>query len=258
MLRVAAVACAAALALWLSVAGASAAGGDDADPAPRPAATQKPAPPSSAPEPSPTRPTAEQQRAACAATLTARVQARYDRMRELEASFVQRTISALSPSGEVTTGHVALAKPGKMRWSYETPEPSLVVSDGETLWIFDPRAKEAQKLAVGEQFLSGAAFQFLLGNGRIAESFRVAADRCDGARVRLTLTPKTDATYQELELTVDAASGEAHATAVVDLFGNRTEVEFSEVRFDPGLAASTFRFVPDPGVRVIELAPVPR
>jgi outer membrane lipoprotein carrier protein len=251
MLRSAAVACAAALVLGLHGAAASAAGGDAPDPAPRPASGQKPAPPPGAAD---AKPIAQQQRADCAATLTARVQARYDRMRELEARFVQRTISALSPTGEVTTGHVALAKPGKMRWSYETPEPSLVVSDGETLWIFDPRAKEAQKLAVGEQFLSGAAFQFLLGNGRIAESFRVVADRCDGARVRLTLTPRADATYQELELTVDPASGEAHATAVVDLFGNRTEVEFSEIRFDRGLDANTFRFVPEPGVRVIELA----
>jgi outer membrane lipoprotein carrier protein len=187
--------------------------------------------------------------------LTARVQARYDRMRELEARFTQRTLSALAPSGDLTTGRVALAKPGKMRWSYETPEPSLVVSDGATLWIYDPAAREAQRFAVGEQFLSGAAFQFLLGSGRIADSFRVAADRCDAPRAHLTLTPKLDATYQSLELEVDTASGEAHASAVLDLFGNRTEVEFTELRYDSGLGASTFRFVPEPGVRVIELAP---
>jgi outer membrane lipoprotein carrier protein len=231
-----------AAAVSLAVASASAAGGDDiaASPAPKPAAPAKPAP--GAP-------------ADCAAMLTARVQARYDRMHELEARFTQRTYSALSPSGDLTTGRVALAKPGKMRWSYETPEPSLVVSDGATLWIYDPAAREAQKLAVGEQFLSGAAFQFLLGSGRIADSFRVAADRCDAPRAHLTLTPKIDATYQSLELEVDTASGEAHATAVLDLFGNRTEVEFTELRYDSGLGASTFRFVPDPGVRVIELAP---
>jgi outer membrane lipoprotein carrier protein len=201
-----------------------------------------------------TRPKTPPVAADCAAALTARVQARYDGMRELEARFTQRTMSALSPNGDVTTGHVALAKPGKMRWSYEAPEPSLVVSDGATLWIYDPRAREAQKLAVGEQFLSGAAFQFLLGSGRIADTFRVQADRCDAPRAKLTLVPKADATYESLELEIDAASGEARATAVVDLFGNRTEVEFSELRYDRGLPPSTFRFTPEPGVRVIDLA----
>jgi outer membrane lipoprotein carrier protein len=237
--------------LGVSVVAASS-GGDGADSAPAPkaestASSAMPAKPEPAAKPSAT--------TACAEALTARVQARYDRMRELEARFTQRTFSALSPGGERTTGRVALAKPGKMRWSYETPEPSLVVSDGATLWIYDPRAREAQKLAVGEQFLSGAAFQFLLGSGRIADSFRVTAERCDAPRATLELTPKNDATYQALELEVDSATGEAHATAVLDLFGNRTEVEFSEIRYDRGLDSGTFEFTPASDVRVIELAP---
>jgi outer membrane lipoprotein carrier protein len=225
-----------ALSIALSIAGtwAGAAGGDpDAE------AARAPSPPAPA-------------AADCAAALTARVQARYDRMRDLEARFVQRTASALAPSGEKMSGRVVLAKPGRMRWSYETPEPSEVVSDGRTLWIYDPAAREAQRFAVGEQFLSGAAFQFLLGSGRIADSFHVSADRCDAPRVRLTLRPKADATYQALELEIDAASGEASATAVLDLFGNRTEVEFSELRYDRAPAASTFEFAPPPGVRVLE------
>ncbi len=239
-----------AAALCLSAVAAGAAGGDDA-PAATPAPKPKPAPVAApaAPKP-PAAPAAD-----CAATLTARVQARYDGMRELEARFTQRTVSALSPGGDVATGRVALAKPGRMRWSYETPQPSLVVSDGATLWMVDPAAREAQKLAVGEQFLSGAAFQFLLGSGRIADAFRVTADGCTAPRAKLTLTPRAEATYESLELEIDTATGEAHATAVLDLFGNRTEVEFSELRYDRGLPPSTFRYTPEPGVRVIELAP---
>ena len=52
---------------------------------------------------------------------------------------------ALAASGEVV-----FAKPGKMRWTYESPEPSLVVSDGATLWIYDPKAREVQKLPLGD------------------------------------------------------------------------------------------------------------
>ena len=44
-------------------------------------------------------------------------------------------------------GAVEFAKPGKMRWSYEAPEPSLVVSDGETLWIYDPTRDEVAEAA---------------------------------------------------------------------------------------------------------------
>jgi len=234
------------LAVILAAVSASAAGGDDAAQS-APAPKQAPAKPA---QPAPPKPAAP---ADCAAQMTARVQARYDRMRDLEARFTQRTISQLSPAGDVSTGRVALAKPGKMRWSYEAPEPSLVVSDGRTLWIYDAVAREAQKLAVGEQFMSGAAFQFLLGDGRIADSFTVRAADCGAARVKLVLTPKGDATYEHLELVVDAASAEAQGPSVVDLFGNRTEVEFSEIRYDRAPGASVFQFTPEPGVRVIEL-----
>lgn len=228
-----------AIALCLGAASASGAGGDSAPP--------ERAAPTSVPQAAP--PTD------CAATLVARVQARYDRMRDLEARFTQRTASALAPSGDITTGRVVLAKPGRMRWSYETPEPSLVLSDGTTLWIYDPAAREAQKLAVGENFMSGAAFQFLLGSGRITDTFAVRADGCAAPRARLTLVPKSEATYQHLELEIETISGEAHSTAVLDLFGNRTEVAFSELRYDRGPDPSVFRFVPPPGVRVLELAP---
>jgi outer membrane lipoprotein carrier protein len=193
----------------------------------------------------------------CAESVARRVQARYDGVRDLRARFVQTTRSvafgAESPDAEPARGEVAFAKPGRMRWSYEAPEPSLVVSDGETLWIYDPLAREVQVLDVDEGFLSGAALQFLLGNGRLLESFRVAAEGCGRAEVTLDLVPRAEATYERLRLDVDAASGEIRRTAVVDLFGNRTDVELSDVRTNQGLAPDLFRFEPPEGVRVLRL-----
>ncbi len=230
-------------ALWIAVciglASSAAAGGEQPEPSTTPT-TRAPAP-------------AAGEAAASAATLAQRVQAHYDRVRDLEARFTQRTQSALVPSGEVSAGRVVLAKPGRMRWSYETPEASLVVSDGATLWIYDPAAREVQQFAVGSAFMSGAALQFLLGNGRILDDFTVSADRCDAPRARLALRPKTDASYERLELEIDARSGEARSTAVLDLFGNRTEVEFEDLRYDRSPRLETFQFVAEPGVRVLKL-----
>ncbi len=66
------------------------------------------------------------------------------------------------------------------------------------------------------------------------------------------LVPRAEATYQELELEVDAASGEVRKSTVLDLLGNRTEVSFAELRYDRAPAESAFRFEPEPGVRVHE------
>lgn len=190
----------------------------------------------------------------CAEEVARRVQAHYEGVRDLTARFVQTQRSVAFAGGEEEArGEVSFAKPGRMRWSYESPEPSLVVSDGEKLWIYDPEAREVQVLSVDQGFLSGAAFQFLLGEGRILDTYRVSARGCGEERTVLELVPRAESTYERLELEVDPAQGAVHATSVVDLFGNRTDVAFEEVRVNRGLEADLFRFEPPEGVRVLTL-----
>ncbi len=194
----------------------------------------------------------------CASAVTDRVQARYEGIRDLEARFTQRSTSiAFSGAGQEmrASGVARFAKPGRMRWSYEEPEPSLVVSDGQTLWIYDPTAQEVQEFPVGEGFLSGTAVQFLLGEGRIRDTYEVKAEGCGKPTVRLFLRPREDATYERLELLVDAAKGEVRETAVIDLFGNRTDVVFESLRTNLSPDPASFRFTPGPGVKVLRASP---
>lgn len=194
----------------------------------------------------------------CAREIAGRVQARYDGVRELEARFTQRSRSvALGGAAQEmhARGEALFAKPGRMRWTYREPEPSVVVSDGQTLWIYDPTAKEAQEFPVGEGFLSGTAVQFLLGEGRILEAFDVRSETCVGETVRLFLRPRVAASYESLELLVAPATGDVRETAVVDLFGNRTDVVFESLRSDRRVDPAQFRFEPGPGVRVLRAGP---
>jgi outer membrane lipoprotein carrier protein len=190
----------------------------------------------------------------CAREVASRVQARYDGVQDLEARFTQksRSVALGGAAQEMTASGVALfAKPGRMRWTYEKPEPSLVVSDGQTLWIYDPTAREAQQFEVGAGFLSGTAVQFLLGEGKILDAFGVRAEGCGGDTVTLFLTPREETSYETLELRVDPKTGDVRGTAVVDLFGNRTDVAFASVRTNLRPDAARFRFDPEPGVRVL-------
>jgi len=152
-----------------------------------------------------------------------------------------------------SSGEVVFAKPGRMRWHYEEPAPSLVVSDGATVWIYDPEAREVQELPLGPEFLSGAAIQFLLGEGRIEDEFAVRALQCGEDKVVLRLTPRAEASFESLELRADAASGEVRETVVVDLLGNRTRVRLDDVRTDTAPGPEQFRFEAPEGTRVISL-----
>jgi len=195
----------------------------------------------------------------CVERATSAVQKRYEGVSDLSARFEQstRAVGVGTAAGPATTsrGRVLLAKPGKMRWTYEEPDQSLVISDGDTLWLFDPSFGEAQKLPAGGGYMTGAAAQFLLGAGDMQRDFEVSAVACDPTRVELQLIPREDASYEKLFLDVDPRSGDVRATRVVDLLGNVVNVAFTEMRFNTEPPDAEFRFEPPEGVRVIEIAP---
>jgi len=198
----------------------------------------------------------------CGEAVARRVQAHYETVRNLSADFVQTsTLASLGPArqgepgADSSRGEVVFAKPGRMRWHYREPAESLVVSDGEDLWTYDPDLGEAQHLPVGRGYLSGAAIQFLMGEGEILETFRVEAPDCEGQRVRLELVPREPASYERLRLEVDRDSGQVVSTEVADLFGNVTRVTFSNIRTNRNVDDEAFRFDPPEGTEVIEVTP---
>ncbi len=185
------------------------------------------------------------------------IQMRYEGIRAIRADFAQTNESAtfggeplMSP--ERKTGEVLFAKPGKMRWTYQTPEQSVVVSNGSTLWIYDVEAESVTRLAVTSGFLSGAALQFLLGDGVILQTFEVRASRCEARAVSLDLVPKTDASYERLGLVADPRTGDVLATSVLDLFGHLTRIEFSEIETNLAPGQEAFEFEAPEGVEVID------
>ncbi|MBY0400025.1 outer membrane lipoprotein carrier protein LolA [Myxococcota bacterium] len=197
--------------------------------------------------------------AALAEQTARRVQSRYEGIRDLRADFEQTNVSATFQGEALTSpvprhGKVVFAKPGRMRWTYAAPEASVVASDGKTLWIHDLDAKTVTRLAVTEGYLSGAALQFLMGDGDVMASFKVAATSCDAKQVTLDLTPREDASYERLGLVADRATGIVVATSVTDLFGNVTRIRFSRLEENRNPAPDTFVLKIPQGVEVIDYA----
>ncbi|MFO0690766.1 MAG: outer membrane lipoprotein carrier protein LolA [Myxococcota bacterium] len=206
---------------------------------------------------------AEPSKAACDPQLaeqTARkIQDRYEGIRDLRADFEQANVSATFQGEALSSpvprrGKVVFAKPGRMRWTYAPPEASVVVSDGKTLWIHDIDAKTVTRLAVTEGYLSGAALQFLMGDGDLLASFSVTASTCDAKQVSLDLIPREDASYERLGLVADRKTGVVVATSVTDLFGNVTRIRFDRLEENRNPAPDTFVLKIPEGVEVIDYA----
>ncbi|MGH0031123.1 MAG: LolA family protein [Myxococcota bacterium] len=189
------------------------------------------------------------------------LQARYEKVRDLRARFVQTTrpahMAGTASEPVVSAGRMVVQKPARMRWTYEEPEPSLVVSDGESLWMYDPAFGEAQRLPVGEGLLSGAAVSFLLGEGDLRRDFAISLVSCEAERAELELVPREPASFERLRVVVNPETGDLSHTRIDDLLGNVTEVALSELETGVAPDPGTFRFVAPEGVEVVELEAIP-
>ena len=151
-----------------------------------------------------------------AATVVARVQKYYDATKDLRAKFEQRSASA-SRAPSKASGEVWLKKPGKMRWDYAKPDKKLMVSDGATLWVYEPDDEQAYKQDLKGNALP-AQVSFLLGEGKLDKEFDASMTKVDGLgadELALKMVPKVGTTaYRYIVFVVDGKSGQVRQTII--------------------------------------------
>ena len=200
-------------------------------------------------------------RASLAANLDAivrKVQERYDATRDFTADVTQEmTIASL---GKTTTAHgtMAFKRPGKMRWDLSQGDEQIIVADGETLWLYQPKEKQVLKAPFDAAFRATTPISFLTGVGKIAQDFDVSADGADekAGVLYLMLVPRRDSTgVGKLRLTVARESGEIRGAEIHDPLGNVSRLQFDHIKRNVGLGDDQFAFQVPPGVDVIS-API--
>jgi outer membrane lipoprotein carrier protein len=183
--------------------------------------------------------------ATSAAELTRRVQAFYEKTRDLEAAFTQTYVYAGLGRKLTSTGTLKVKKPGLMRWDYQSPSPKVVAVTGKRLVQYEPEEGQAY---VDEQFdatAMTAAVGFLLGTGDLARDF----DASLGEGGTLVLRPKAaDPRVARITFTV-GPDGEVLATSVLDGAGNENRLNFSAIRRNGGLADGAFEVKLPAGTR---------
>ena len=180
----------------------------------------------------------------------------YERTRTFEADFEQTYVSRAFRRTETSTGRVAYARPGKMRFDYQTPTAKSFLVDGKALWIIQPADRQA---LVDRCFKSDAmtsSLTFLFGQGKLTEQFTISADTApSGGLTRLVLVPrKLQPAYSKLILDVDPNNGQVAASTVVDNQGNTNSFVFRNGRYDGKQPADRFVYQPPKDIIV---TPVP-
>lgn len=184
------------------------------------------------------------------------IQDQYQSIQSFSGHFVQTSYRNNTETVRRAEGLVSYKRPGKMRWLYEVPEEQLLVTNGETLWLFDPLLENVtiQKL---EKLTDGTALSFLLGLGDLQEDFnrrlisQVLLTSPDALIVELE-PKKAAANLSFIQLAVHPATYNLQIIALMDQEGNYRTIELESMHYNLVLEDNFFEFKVTEDMEVIE------
>jgi len=185
------------------------------------------------------------------------VQQHYEAVHDFSADFTHSYEGGALRRQTTERGTVLVKKPGKMRWTYKSPEEKLFVSDGHQMYFYVPADKQVTVSAMPSEDKASTPILFLVGKGNLTGDFTVSY--AEGLRgvpddgVALKLVPKTKtAEYETLILVVDRRTLALRMLIAHDAQSGTSTFTFSNLKENVGLADTQFAFSIPRGADVIK------
>ena len=169
------------------------------------------------------------------------------------ARFIQESTLKAMEITDVATGKMFVKRPGMMRWEYEKPEKQIVVTDGESLWIYRPGDNQVMVGKAPEFFGAGKGATFLSDIRIIRRNFSVsiASDKDD--YVMLNLMPKQKkADVAKIYLSISKKNYEISRIGINNSYGDETIIDLFDSQFVTS-PDSAFSFTIPKGAEVIKI-----
>jgi outer membrane lipoprotein carrier protein len=165
------------------------------------------------------------------------------------AAFAQTVGSADGMKKRTSTGSFEFARPNRFRFSYAKPFEQLIVSDGQKVWIYDADLNQVTVRKLSQAL--GATPAALLAGASLEKEFVLAVQPSkDGIDWVLATPREKDGAFQSMRI---GFRGKDLATVeILDSFGQRSVLQFSQYAANVALPENSFRFVPPPGTDVVE------
>lgn len=165
-----------------------------------------------------------------------------------QGTFAQSVVAKSGRKPQNSTGIFMLARPGKLRWSYEKPYKLLLVADGEKLWTYDV---DLNQVTIGKMDKTlGASPAALLTGESLDKHFTLTeAGTSDGLEIVDAVPKNADSTFARVR--IGMSGNLPRLMEVQDNFGQTTTLLFTQFQPNPTLPKDAFRFVPPKGADVV-------
>lgn len=186
-------------------------------------------------------------------TLLGQIREKRNAAPDLESDFHEEKIIRLMNKPIVTSGKVWFQAPHKFRREVTGNSPSVMVSDGQQLWIYYPKFKSAEHYSLGRHSPLDAAMAALntaLNLENVESTFHITGEHAaQGYDLELLPRgPSMKRLFQKFQIHI---SGDlmAERTEMIQPNGDRIVTTYSNQNHSP-ISAGTFEFTPPAGTDV--------
>lgn len=187
--------------------------------------------------------------------LAAKVQQRYDGIKDIQADFVQTYEGGVLRTRTTERGAVAIKRPGRIRFTYTKPEKKEFVSDGTRLYTHLVSEKQVIVSPAPGPDQGDIPAMFLAGQSDLARDYTPSFTSLPGAApglLTLQLVPKKKSSeYASIGIGVDPKSLQIQFLTALDTQGGRSSFAFANVKENRGLSDKQFEFQMPRGVEVV-------
>ncbi len=186
-------------------------------------------------------------------TLLAAVDAHYNHLASLRTRYTETYTGMGIHRSE--SGTLLLKKPGRMRWSYDSPAGKVFVLDGKFAWFYTPGDAQVQRISAKQMDDLRTPLRFLLGHTQLKKELDHISVTADGANFRIAGVPKgMQQRIKELSLVV-TSSGAITEMKLEEPDGATTGFSFSDAAENVPTKDSDFAFTPPRGVAAVDGTP---
>lgn len=165
--------------------------------------------------------------------------------KSMTANFTQTTKGGSSGTFK---GSMSVQRPNNFRWETKSPSQQLIVANGSSMWIYDKDLEQATKQAVDSQVGNTPALLLSGDPSKIAQNFKITQPYAN--KNYYVLYPKSgDASFKNLSMSF--SGGKPVMMVLNDTLGQTTSIKFSNIKLNPSISSSQFKFTPPKGVDVI-------
>jgi outer membrane lipoprotein carrier protein len=157
------------------------------------------------------------------------------------------------------SGTLTLKKPGRMKWSYDSPPGKVFVLDGRFAWFYTPGDAQVTRAPAKQLDDLHSPLRFLLGHTQLARELdqltTTPVPAPNGLNIRITGVPKGMTQRVRLLTLVVSPTGEIESMKIEEMDGAMTEFTFTGIEEDIPIKPSDFIFTPPAGVIVVDAQP---